>query len=84
MKTEDDYPRVELRLLFEPRDCWVGLYWKHNVQGWDGGWWESWTFYLTLLPMLPLRLTVDRSLRNTRAYRRAGGSERFGHTYPRL
>jgi hypothetical protein len=67
---EADYPRLHLRLLFCPRDCWVGLYWVHDVPGWDGGWWESWTFYLCLLPMLPLRLIWDRSNRDTRARRR--------------
>jgi len=67
--TAPDYPRVKLRLQFKPRDCWIGLYWQHRVQGWDGGWWESWTFRLCLLPMLPLQLDVDRSLRETRAYK---------------
>ena len=79
--TDDDYPRLKLRLIFEPRDLWVGLFWKHNVQGWDGGWWEGWSFYLTIIPMLPLRLEVDRSLRNTRAYRRWGGNGRSGRNY---
>ena len=67
---QDDYPRWHWKIQFVPQDCWVGLYWVHDVQGWDGGWWEGWRFYLILIPMLPLRLTIDRSNRNTRAYQR--------------
>jgi hypothetical protein len=72
---EDDYRRVHLKAIFEPRDLWVGLYWKHDVQGWDGGWWEGWWFYLALLPTLVLRLNIDRSNRATRAYRRWKASQ---------
>jgi hypothetical protein len=68
---EQDYPRVKFKgPYFDPHDTWVGLYWVHDVQGWDGGWWEGWRFYLVLLPAVVLRLTVDRSNRDTRAYRR--------------
>lgn len=62
--------RIRLRILLEPRDMWLGLYWDHPVRGWDGGWWEGWEFYLCLLPCLPLLLTINRSNRNTRRYRR--------------
>jgi hypothetical protein len=67
---EPDYPRVHLRLVVEPRDLFIGLHWKHDVRGWDGGWWEGWRFYLVLVPAVVLRLEVDRSNRDTRAYRR--------------
>jgi hypothetical protein len=63
-------PTVTVRVQFVPQDLWVGLYWVHNVQGWDGGWWESWRFYLTPIPMLPIKVTVDRSNKQTRAYKR--------------
>jgi hypothetical protein len=65
------YPDV---LLYGPyldrHDTWIGLYWVHNVQGWDGGWWEGWRLYLVPLPCVVFRVDVDRSLRATRAYRR--------------
>lgn len=65
------YPDV---MFFGPyldrHDTWFGLYWVHDVQGWDGGWWEGWRFYLVLLPAVVLRMDVDRSWRATRAYRR--------------
>jgi hypothetical protein len=51
-------------------DLWIGLYWEHSVQGWDGGWWEGWRFYLVPVPAVVLRADVDRSGRATRAYRR--------------
>jgi hypothetical protein len=51
-------------------DTWIGMYWKHDVQGWDGGWWEGWRFYLVLLPTTVLRMDVDRSGRDTLAFRR--------------
>lgn len=57
-------PYVELR------DTWVGLYWDHKIQGWDGGWWESWSFYLVLIPTIVLRMDVDRSNKPTRAWKR--------------
>lgn len=43
------------RLSFEPRDIWVGVYWN----GWenDGSWRdEHFDVYVTIIPMLPLRL----------------------------
>jgi len=46
------------------------LYWVHQVQGWDGGWWEGWRFYLAVPGLVLLRADVDRSERATRAYRR--------------
>lgn len=71
IKPPVEFPDVMLYGPYADRhDIWVGLYWVHNVQGWDGGWWESWRFYLVLLPCVVLRVDVDRSLRATRAYRR--------------
>jgi hypothetical protein len=51
-------------------DLWAGLHWEHSVQGWDGGWWEGWRFYLAVPAVVLLRADVDRSGRSTRAYRR--------------
>lgn len=39
-------------LAFEPRDLWLGVYWKRDTEG--SGWQEHLTFYVCLLPMLPL------------------------------
>lgn len=70
---------VKVRLLFEPHDIWIGLYWVHDVQGWDGGWWEGWRFYVCPLPMIVIKATVDRSNKPTRAYKRwQAGAERMG------
>lgn len=54
---------------FEKRDTWIGLFWEHSIQGWDGGWFESWRFYVVLIPTIVFRINVDRSGHLTRAYR---------------
>ena len=38
------------RLEFEPRDVWVGVFWKRIVAGGEDGL----AFYVCILPMLPL------------------------------
>jgi hypothetical protein len=48
---------VSIKLLFEPRDLWIGLYVKPRFA--EGGYWIT-TFYLCLVPMLPLRITAGR------------------------
>jgi hypothetical protein len=45
--------RVCLRLIWEPRDLWIGLYWEGNR--------NDWRAYLCLFPCLPIRLHVQRS-----------------------
>jgi hypothetical protein len=39
---------VSVRLKFEPRDLWIGLYWTRDERGLS--------FYVCLLPMLPIIL----------------------------
>lgn len=55
---------------FKANDTWLGVYWVHNVQGWDGGWFEGWRFYVVLFPTIVLELKVDRSFKQTRAYKK--------------
>lgn len=44
-----------LALKFEPRDLWVGCYWRE-----DGcGVMRSLSLYFCLLPCLPLRIDLD-------------------------
>jgi hypothetical protein len=43
---------VETRFLFEPRDLWIGVYWKT--------WPQAIAFYVCLLPTVPLYLYVQR------------------------
>jgi hypothetical protein len=65
------FPGVTLYGPYADRhDLWLGLYWVHQVQGWDGGWREGWRFYVAVPGLVVLRVDVDRSLRATRAYRR--------------
>lgn len=47
---------VEIKLIFEPRDLWVGLYWDKKAMS-SGKPWVL-TLYFCLIPMLPLRIKV--------------------------
>lgn len=50
--------RWAVALLFEPRDLWVGVFWEHpHYEGPD----RWFTFYVCLIPMLPLRCDVRLS-----------------------
>jgi len=41
----------EVEWLLEPRDMWIGLYWKR--------WPRAIEFYVCALPVLPLRVYVE-------------------------
>jgi hypothetical protein len=43
--------RVKARLLFEPRDLWVGIYWNRPVR-------RALQVYVCIVPMLPLLVTL--------------------------
>lgn len=43
---------VKVRLHFEPRDCWVGVYWDHNDLTNE--------VYICVLPLLPLHISWPR------------------------
>lgn len=51
-------PNLRIRLRFEPRDLWIGAYWKltrpysgmFTVRG-------EFCIYICLLPMLPIRIS---------------------------
>ncbi len=45
--------RVSLRLLFEPRDLWIGVYWEGSK--------NDYRVFVCLLPCLPIRVHVQRS-----------------------
>jgi hypothetical protein len=46
--------RYALALLFEPRDLWIGIYWRTGREGPR----RTLTLYLCLLPCLPIRLSL--------------------------
>ena len=38
-------------MQWEPRDAWVGVFWRHTI---DGGGERSYRFYVCLVPFLPV------------------------------
>ena len=51
------YGKTELRLMFVPRDFWVGLFWERVTL--TAGI-ETIRLYICIVPMFPLRITYDR------------------------
>lgn len=47
--------RVIAQFQFEPRDLWVGLFWRRSMAEWP-----IWHFYICLVPMVPLHITCGR------------------------
>ena len=47
---------MKARLLFEPRDIWVGIYIAKPSVG-IAGRWQS--IYICIVPMLPIRITWE-------------------------
>jgi hypothetical protein len=47
--------RISVRLLFEPRDLWVGAYWNRQRERCE------WMVYVCLIPCLPIRIHFSRS-----------------------
>jgi hypothetical protein len=44
---------MTIRLLFEPRDLWIGVYWKTAWEGPD----KTLTLFICIIPCLPIRLS---------------------------
>jgi hypothetical protein len=49
--------KLSVKILWEPRDLWIGLYWTTNNE-----WATSRIFFICLLPCLPIRIHWKRSL----------------------
>lgn len=47
---------AEVKILFEPRTLWIGLYWKKEAMP-SGRPWVL-TLWFCLVPMLPLRIKI--------------------------
>ncbi len=47
---------IELHLLFEPRDLWIGVYWRGR-EG-HGFAKASLELYICIVPMLPIHLEI--------------------------
>lgn len=41
---------LKVQLQFEPRDIWIGLFWRRTE--------IAWHFYICILPLLPLHISI--------------------------
>lgn len=46
----------EVKVIFEPRDLWVGLYWDRSVL--PSGNFGVYVLYFCIVPMLPIRIKI--------------------------
>ena len=46
-------PGLKIQFQFEPRDLWVGLFWRQTE--------VATHFYICLLPTIPLHITIVRT-----------------------
>ncbi len=46
------------KVIFEPRDLWIGVYWNADDEGYSLGVPARWIeIYICVIPTLPLKLT---------------------------
>ena len=48
---------VSVRLIWEPRDFWIGVYWERVYEVYERGF----DLYVCLVPMFPIRISWGRS-----------------------
>jgi hypothetical protein len=65
--------KITLEAKFVPQDCWVGLFWKTTYPACNSQFpvppylnVRRTTWYLCLLPCLPIIVTTERSLEGDR------------------
>ena len=59
-----DGQRTKVRLQWEPKDLWVGVFWRVSTP-FGQEVWEMLHVYVTVVPMLPLHIThVRRKKKN--------------------
>ncbi len=57
---------MKAKLYFEPRDMWIGVFWKaghsgaEQVDRYRDRIWTEWHAYICIIPMICLRLTWRR------------------------
>lgn len=58
---------MKVRLLFEPRDLWVGVYWdREDIGSANGLFGCDWRVYICVVPMLPIRISWSERSENVK------------------
>lgn len=55
---------MKVRLKFEPRDLWVGVFWDNSNQNWypdTNRLTQEWNIYICLIPMFPVKVMWNRA-----------------------
>jgi hypothetical protein len=47
---------VHVRLIFDPADCWIGVYWDPHMELGR----RVYDVYITIIPMFPIRIMVRK------------------------
>ena len=54
---------MDIRIKYEPRDMWIGLYWERD---WFGGYdidaYERLRIFICLIPLFPIIITIRKEL----------------------
>ncbi len=49
--TRKNNKRIYMRFHFEPRDIWIGIFWRHTE--------IALHFYICVLPLIPFHITIE-------------------------
>jgi len=50
-----DQPRLKVQFQLEPKDLWIGLFWRRTE--------IALHLYICILPIVPLHITIARSVK---------------------
>jgi hypothetical protein len=58
-----------MKIKYEPRDLWIGLYWTRSRTTTLESDSECYTFYVCLIPCLPIILSIKREIPSSQRHK---------------